>query len=205
MDILPAMVDQGVKVVAHSFTDIDQGRNESGAGPYWRDVGTIESYFDANLDFCSITPSFNLYDRNWPIYTLWHNDPPAKTIFANAEGRSSRVVDSLLCNGSVVSGSRVRRSILSNRVFTGSDAEIEESILMSGVQVGDGTIVKRAIVDKWVEIPAGEKIGVDLERDRQRFKVTETGITVVPRGYDFSQQRRKTDQLIPSDSDFGRI
>ncbi|MEL6906601.1 MAG: sugar phosphate nucleotidyltransferase, partial [Planctomycetota bacterium] len=204
-DILPAMVEGGEKVIAHSFQDVDQGRNDAGVGPYWRDVGTIDSYFDANLDFCSVTPSFNLYDKDWPIYTLWHNDPPAKTVFSDADGRTSQVLDSLLCNGSVVSGSRVRRSILSNRVYTGSDAEIEESILMSGVHVGDGAIVRRAIVDKWTQIPAGEQIGVDLERDRERFKVTDSGIAVVPRGFDFTPNRRRSEDMVPTDSDFDRV
>jgi len=201
-DILPAMVEGGAKVVAHSFQDVDENRRNSGLGPYWRDVGTLDAYFEATLDLCSVTPSFNLYDVNWPIYTLWHNDPPAKTVFADAEGRSSQVVDSLLCSGSIVSASRVRRSILSNRVHTGNDAEVVDSILMSGVQVGDGAIVKRAIVDKWVHIPPGEQIGVDLEHDRERFTVTESGIVAIPRGYDFVHKRRADDHKLPSDSGF---
>ena len=142
-DVLPAMVQDGTVVLAHSFEDVDEAQKESGAEPYWRDVGTIDAYFDANLDLCQVTPLFNLYDRNWPIYTLWHNDPPAKTVFAEPEGRSAQVVDSLLSNGSIVSGSRVRRSILGNRVYTGEDADVEETILMSGVVVGAGAIVRR--------------------------------------------------------------
>ena len=152
-----------------------------------------------------MTPKFNLYDRNWPIYTLWHNDPPAKTVFAEPLGRNAHVVDSMLCNGSIVSGSRVRRSILSNRVYTGEDTEIEDSIIMSGVEVGDHVVLKKVIVDKWVKIPSGTQIGVNLEEDRKRFTVTDSGIVVVPRGYDFEARRRKSDRQVPSDSDFASL
>ncbi|MEM8710756.1 MAG: glucose-1-phosphate adenylyltransferase [Planctomycetota bacterium] len=206
-DVLPAMVADGTKVITHSFQEVGAEPEVDGepVEPYWRDVGTIDAYFDANLDLCSVTPKFNLYDKNWPIYTLWHNDPPAKTVFAEPQGRSAHVVDSLLCNGSIVSGSRVRRSILSNRVYTGEDADIEDSIIMSGVEVGNHAILKRTIVDKWVKIPAGTKIGVDLEEDAKRFKVTESGIVVVPSGYDFQSKRRRSDRMTPSDSDFANL
>lgn len=204
-DVLPAMVADGTKVIAHSFEDVDDRRSAQGLDPYWRDVGTLDAYFEANLDLCSVTPSFNLYDRNWPIYTLWHNDPPAKTVFHEPEGRNAQVVDSLLCNGSIVSGSRVRRSILSNRVYTGEDADIEDSILMNGVQVGQHSIIRRAIIEKWVEVPEGTQIGVDLDEDRKRFTVTESGIVVVPSGYDFNAKRRAEDRRMPSDSDFARV
>lgn len=199
-DVLPTMVAEGAKVVAHSFQDVDERRRTEGHEPYWRDVGTLDAYYDANLDLCSVIPSFNMYDRDWPIYTLWHNDPPAKTVFAESEGQKSQVQDSLLCNGSIVSGSRVRRSILANRVVTDRDAEVVESILMNGVHVGEGAIVKRAIVDKWVEIPAGAHVGVDEAEDRRRFTVTESGIVCVPRGYDFNLERRREDRNVPPDS-----
>ncbi|MFT5734169.1 MAG: glucose-1-phosphate adenylyltransferase [Planctomycetota bacterium] len=205
-DVLPAMVEDGTKVITHSFREIGAPTNASpDAAPYWRDVGTIDAYYDANLDLCSVTPKFNLYDRDWPIYTLWHNDPPAKTVFAEPQGRSAHVVDSLLCNGSIVSGSRVRRSILSNRVYTGEDSDIEDCIIMSGVEVGDHVVLKKVIVDKWVKIPSGTQIGVDLEEDRKRFTVTESGIVVVPSGYDFQAQRRASDRRVVSDSDFAAI
>jgi len=176
-DILPRMVADGEGVVAHAF----ENAGDEGGEPYWRDVGTIESYFDTNLDLCSVTPAFNLYDQSWPIYTLWHNDPPAKTIFGNGgEAVHAEVVDSLLCNGSIVSGSKISRSILSNRVYTGENASVEESILLSGVRIGAGAELRRVIVDKWAEIPPGERIGFDLDRDRERYTVTESGIVVVP-------------------------
>ena len=204
-DVLPLMVEEGSKVVAHSFAAVDSGRTDPDGLPYWRDVGTLDAYFDANLDLCSVTPSFNMYDTKWPIYTLWHNDPPAKTVFGDPEGTSAQVVDSLLCNGSVVSGSRVRRSILSNRVHTDRDADIVDSILMSGVEVGEGAIIKRAIIDKWVKVPAGEEIGVDRKADESRFTVTESGIVAVPRGYCFDAKRRVDDRQMPSDSDFAGV
>ena len=181
-DILPRMVGQGDRVYAHPFEDVG---GSPGVRPYWRDVGTIDAYYEANLDLCSVVPAFNLYDLGWPIYTLWHNDPPAKSIYDGVEGHEVEVVDSLLCNGSIVSGSKVRRSILSNRVYTGQGAEIEDSILMSGVRVGAGARLRRAIVDKWVEIPADAEIGFDPETDGASFTVSEGGITVVPARFGF--------------------
>ncbi len=180
-DILPRMVEDGTRVAAHSFEDVGA---EEGGRPYWRDVGTLDAYFEANLDLCSAVPAFNLYDQGWPIYTLWHNDPPAKTVDGSA-GHKVEVVDSLLCNGSIVSGSKIRRSILSSRSYTGEDAEIHDSILMNGARVGPGAQLQRVIVDKWVQIPADAQIGFDREADRQRFKVTESGIVVVPSGFEF--------------------
>lgn len=204
-DVLPLMVENGAKVIAHSFEDVDKTQVDGGGSPYWRDVGTLDAYFEANLDLCSVTPKFNLYDKSWPIYTLWHNDPPAKTILAGPEGPTSQVVDSLMSNGSIVTGSRIRRSILSNRVQTGEDADVTDSILMGGVEVGAGARIQRAIIDKWVKVPPGAQIGVNLEEDRKRFTVTESGIVAVPRGYDFNTQRRADDNSLPSDSDFAEV
>lgn len=173
-DIIPRMVENE-KVQAYALPALrDEGE------PYWRDVGTLESYYEANLDLCSVKPKFNLYDENWPIYTLWHNDPPAKTVL-DEEGRRAEVVESLLCSGVVVSGATVRRSILGSRVFVDEGAVVEDSIIFSGSVIGKGAKVKRAIIDKWIEIPAGETIGYDLEADKKRFHVSESGIVVVPR------------------------
>ncbi len=181
-DILPRMVEDGSNVQAHPFESVGQ---ENADAPYWRDVGTIEAYFESNLDLCNVTPSFNLYDRDWPIYTLWHNDPPAKTVFGEVDGRHAEVVDSLLCNGSIVSGSKVRRSILSNRVYTGEDADVEECILLNGARIGAGARLRRVIVDKWVEVPPGAEIGFDRAADEERFTVSPTGIVVMPTEYEF--------------------
>ena len=176
-DVIPAMVRGGANVYAHHFTDA--GPRE----PYWRDVGTIDVYYESNLELCDVEPPINLYDHDWPIYTRWHAEPPAKTVFDEPGGRRAEVVDTLLCPGAVVSGAKVRRSILSNLVYAGEYAEIEDSILLSGVHVGAGAKVRRAIVDKWNRIPAGERIGHDAEEDAQRFTRTESGIVVVPPGF----------------------
>ena len=158
----------------------------SGTGDaYWRDVGTLDVYFESNLALCSVAPEFNLYDRNWPIYSLWQADPPAKTVFDEEHGRRAEVVDSLLCPGVIVSGATVRHSILSNLVYAGEHATVEDSILFRGVVVGAGAKVRRAIVDTAVSIPADARIGYDREEDAARFTVTPSGIVVVPKGYAF--------------------
>jgi len=178
-DVIPAMIRE-VPVYAHHFIDRD-----GGVEPYWRDVGTIDAYFEANMDLCSVAPKFNLYDRQWPIYSLWHADPPAKTVFDDA-GRRAEVVDSLLCPGVVVSGAKVRRSILSNRVVVQDHAIVEDSILLGGVTVGKNAKVKRAILDKWTQVPDGATIGYDRDADLKRFTVTDSGIVVVPSRYPFN-------------------
>jgi glucose-1-phosphate adenylyltransferase len=178
-DVIPRMISE-VHVQAHMY-----GEEGDEKEPYWRDVGTIEAYYEANLDLCRVEPSFNLYDRRWPIYSLWHNDPPAKTVFDEAEGRKAEVVDSLLCPGVIVSGAKVRRSIISNRAYVGDNAEVEDSLVFTGAKIDPGCKLRRTIVDKWVEIPEGTVIGHDPKRDSERFHVTSSGIVVVPFGYRF--------------------
>ena len=178
-DIIPRMIPEG-EVVAHHFVDDSRGHNL-----YWRDVGTIDAFFESNLDLCNPAPEFNLYDEHWPTYTHYSNDPPAKTLFDNSE-RRAEVVDSLLSPGVVVSGGLVRRSILSNRVRVEEGASVEESILFRGVTIGAGAKVRRAIIDKWTEVPPGYRIGYDLDEDRKRFTVSPSGIVVVPRKFPFS-------------------
>lgn len=177
-DIIPRMISE-VPVYAHHF--VQRGSDRT---PYWRDVGTLDAYYDANMDLCRVAPEFNLYDHDWPIYTLWHNDPPAKTVF-DEDGRRAEVHDSLLCPGTIVSGAKIRRSILSNRVVVEEHADVEGSILFGNVHVGRGARIRRAIVDKWVRVPEGVQIGFDQAADAQRFTVTESGITVVPAHYAF--------------------
>lgn len=146
--------------------------------PYWRDVGTLDAYWEAHMDLVSITPEFNLYDRHWPIHTYHEPWPPAKTVHEEP-GRTGNAVSSLLSPGCIVSGSSVVRSVLSPGVRVNSFAAVEESVLLSGVDVGRGARVRRAIVDKGVRIPTGESIGYNLERDRARFTVTDRGIVVI--------------------------
>jgi len=176
-DIIPHMIGEGT-VLAHHFEDSQAPKAE----PYWRDVGTLEAYFDANMDLCNVSPQFNLYDLEWPIYTLWHNDPPAKTIFNEFDGKKSEVVDSLLCPGVVVSGAKVRRSILSNRVRVEEKALVEDSIVFAGANIGRDARIRRAIVDKWMEVPPGARIGYDEEEDRRHFTISPSGIVVVTGG-----------------------
>ena len=172
-DVIPRMIGE-VGVYAHHFED------RFGGEPYWRDVGTIDAYYEANMDLVSVQPKLNLYDSAWPTYTNWHNNPPAKTIDPDGGGHKTAVVDSLLSAGTVVSGGSVARSILSNRVRVEAGASVEDSILMAGVEVGEGARIRRAILDKWTRVPAGMQIGYDPELDAERFVVTQSGIVVVP-------------------------
>jgi len=176
-DILPAMTAAG-DVFAYPF--VDENKKDV---LYWRDIGTLDSYFQASMDLVAVDPIFNLYDQNWPIRTVPRQLPPAKTVFAQEEpgGRLGIVLDSLISNGVIVSGGRVERSILSPLVRVNSYARVVESVLMDGVDVGRHARVRRAIVDKGVRIPPGYVIGEDPVEDRKRFLVTEGGVVVIPR------------------------
>ncbi|MCC7012554.1 MAG: glucose-1-phosphate adenylyltransferase [Planctomycetes bacterium] len=187
-DIIPKMIKE-VPVYVHNFIDRDGGEE-----PYWRDVGTIDALFDANMDLLSVKPMLNLYDLDWPIYSLWHADPPAKTVLDESGGRRAEVTDSLLCPGVIVSGGKVRRSILANRAYVDENALVEDSILFGGVVVGKSAKVKRAILDKWVKVPDGYEIGYDREKDSKLFTVTESGITVVPANFDFGTSPSTTER-----------
>ncbi|MGE3171266.1 MAG: glucose-1-phosphate adenylyltransferase [Planctomycetota bacterium] len=173
--VIPRMI-RDTLVRAHHFCGL--GGDEQ---PYWRDVGTIEAYFDAHMDLCSVAPALNLYRRDWPIYTLWHNDPPAKSVFREPNGRFAEVHDSLLCPGVVVSGARIRRSVLSNLVYLDEHSQLEDCIVLRGARIGKNCKLKRVIVDKWNHIPDGTVIGEDPTEDRRRYHVSDSGITVVPR------------------------
>jgi len=173
-DVINRMVGED-KVVAFSF---ELGnRNDT---PYWRDVGTVDAYWDAHMDLVAVTPKFNLYDREWPIHTYHEPWPPAKTVHEDPE-RTGTAVSSLLSPGCIVSGAHVVRSVLSPEVRVNSFASVAESVLLAGVDVGRGANIRRAIVDKRVQIPPGEEIGHDLEQDRKRFTVTAGGIVVIPK------------------------
>jgi glucose-1-phosphate adenylyltransferase len=177
--VIPRMIQQ-VPVYAHMFRGLEGEKD-----PYWRDVGTIEAYFDANMDLCSVKPHLNLYHEDWPTYTLWHNDPPAKTVFSEQGegGRRAEVQDSLLSPGVVVSGAKVRRSLLSNRVRVEEHTQLDECIVLRGASIGKHCRLKRVIVDKWNKVPDGTVIGYDLEADKKRFTVSPTGIVVVAHGH----------------------
>ncbi len=174
-DIIPSMIGKD-RVFAFDFRQGDPG--ETG---YWRDVGTIDAYFEANMDLISVTPQLNLYDPQWPILTFQSHHPPAKTVLAE-EGRIGTALNSIISNGCIISGGNVKRSILSPKVMIHSFAEVGDSILMEGVDVGRYAKIRRTIVDKEVRIPQGMKIGYDLDEDVKRFTVTASGIVVVPKG-----------------------
>jgi glucose-1-phosphate adenylyltransferase len=177
-DIIPQMLKKGMKIVAYNFRDKD--RNEE----YWRDIGTIDAYYEANMELIQVNPTFNLYDQEWPLRTFQEQYPPVKTVHSGdrEEGRVGLVLDSIVSEGCVVSGGRVQRSILSPNVRINSFSEVYDSILMEGVNVGRYAKIKRAIIDKDISIPQGMIIGFNLEEDKKRFFVSESGIVVVAKG-----------------------
>lgn len=175
-DILPKMVDE-YRVYAYDF--VDENKKEA---LYWRDVGTLEAFYEANMDIVSVSPVFNLYDSDWPIRTYQQQYPPAKFVFAEP-GRTGQATDSIVSAGCIVSGSSVRNSILSPDVRVNSYSDVDASILFSHVNVGRHCRIRRAIIDRDVHIPEGTTIGYDVEADRQRYFVTDSGITVVTRDY----------------------
>jgi glucose-1-phosphate adenylyltransferase len=172
-NILPTLIGTH-PVYAFSFTD-ENRKTEA----YWRDVGTLDSFYDANMDLVSVDPHLNIYDAAWPIYTFHPNLPPAKFVFAS-ELRTGQALDSIVCAGSIVSGGLVSRSILGYRCRVNSFSRVESSILFDNVQVARGVKIQNAIIDKDVIIPENETIGYDRNQDSCRgFIVTENGITVV--------------------------
>jgi len=153
---------------------------------YWRDVGTIDAYWEANMDLASVSPKFDLYDPDWPFRTYQGQFPPAKSVYDNLSGgRVGAALDSLVCGGVIISGGRVIRSILSPGVRIHSYAEVMESVLFDGVDIGRKARIRKAIIDKDVKIPKGMEIGYDLEEDAKHFTVTKSGIIVIPRGTTF--------------------
>jgi glucose-1-phosphate adenylyltransferase len=175
-DILPKMVSD-YRVFAYDF--LDENKKEA---LYWRDVGTLEAYYEANMDIVSVSPIFNLYDHDWPIRTHQRQYPPAKFVFAEKE-RMGTALDSIVSNGCIVSGGMVKNSILSPDVRVNSYSEVDQCILFSHVAVGRHCRIRRCIIDRNVHLPEGTTIGYDTEADRSRYFVTDTGITVVTRDY----------------------
>jgi glucose-1-phosphate adenylyltransferase len=180
-NIITSMVQRGVAAVYDFTRDNDvPGSTERDRG-YWRDVGTIDAYFDAHMDLISVHPIFNLYNMDWPIYS-WHDPlPPAKFVFDDDERRGT-AVNSMVCAGVVVSGGTVRRSVVSPGVVVQDGSTVEDAVLLHGVEVGAGAVVRNAIVDKHVRIPPGSRIGVDPERDRDRFATSPDGVIVIGKG-----------------------
>ncbi|GMV65421.1 MAG: glucose-1-phosphate adenylyltransferase [Candidatus Hinthialibacteria bacterium] len=178
-DIIPKMI-QSHKVFAYDFSTNSVPGQQPREKGYWRDVGTIGAFYEANMDLRSIDPVFDLYNRQWPIRTANFHVPPAKFVFDwEWEMRRGVAYDSLISGGCIISGASVRNSILSPGVFIHSYTEILDSIVMHDVEIGRGARIRRAIIDKYVKIPEGETIGYDLDKDQERYFVSEEDIVVI--------------------------
>jgi len=181
-DIVPMLVGQRAAQVYNFLDNKVPGATERDAG-YWRDVGTLDSYFDAHMDLCAVHPVFNLYNSRWPILTQAPSDPPAKFVHDDSDGRVGRALNSLVSNGVIVSGSLVRESVLSPGVRVENWTTVERAVVMHNTRIGPRAVVRNAILDKNVIVPEGVQVGVDKQHDRARgFVVSDGGVTVVGKG-----------------------
>jgi glucose-1-phosphate adenylyltransferase len=196
-NIIPSIIDSH-RVFAFPFQDENRKRQA-----YWRDVGTLDAYFEANMDLIDVDPQLNLYDQDWPIRTLQPNLPPPKFVFGSDGDtqRCGQAIDSIVCPGTILSGGRVQRSVISPNVRVNSYASVEDSIILSGVNVGRHARIRRAIVDKYVSIPPGFEVGFDLEKDVSRgFTVSPSGIVVISRN---DNPVPESDQVVHMDPQVG--
>ena len=175
-DLIPYQVSR-YQVFAHRFLDSCVNIAASGI-PYWRDVGTVDAYWEANIDLTTVIPELNLYDEDWPIWTHQEQLPPAKFIHEK-EGQLGQAVNSMVSGGCLISGSTVRRSLLFSNVHVHSYSNVEDSVILPNVEIGRNVRLKRVVVDKNCVIPEGLTVGYDLEEDRRRFYVTDKGITLI--------------------------
>ncbi|MFC7580354.1 glucose-1-phosphate adenylyltransferase [Schaalia naturae] len=181
--IIPSFVARG-ECGVYDFQDNDVPGSTTRDRDYWRDVGTLDAYYEANMDLISVHPIFNLYNREWPTMTMIDGSlPPAKFVYGDEHSRMGHAVDSFVSPGTIISGGEVYHSIISPGVYVHSWAQVTDSVVMDGTRVGRHAIVSKAILDKNVRVEEGAVVGVDLDRDRERgFTVTDSGITVVPKG-----------------------
>jgi glucose-1-phosphate adenylyltransferase len=180
-DVIPSMIAAGSRVYVYDF-QTNRVPGEDAGHAYWRDIGTIHAYWAAQMDLVAIQPAFNLYNRRWPIRTGINHDPPAKFVFRDeANAHIGIATESLVSHGCIISGGRIHRSVLSNRVRVNSFSEIEESVLFENVVIGPHVKIRKAIIDKDVEIPGGTEIGCNLQEDKKRWFVSDEGITVIPK------------------------
>ncbi len=175
-DVIPKLIANGARVFAHRF--VTSCVNMADGRPYWRDVGTLDAYWAANMELTAIKPDLNIYDQAWPIWTFQEQLPPAKFVF-EWEHRKGFAVDSMVASGCIVSGATVRRSMLFSRVIVHSYCTVEDSVLLAGVDLGRGCIVRRTILDRGCQLPPGMHIGVDPDFDRKYFRVTDKGVVLV--------------------------
>ena len=178
-DLIPRLVAREGRVFAHSLRD-SCCQTEDGE-PYWRDVGTVDAFWEANLELTRVSPALNLYDESWPIWTYQEQLPPAKFVF-DVDGRRGAAVDSMVSGGCIVSGSTVRNSLLFSQVRVHSFCTINEAVLLPQVEVGRGAILSRVVVDQGTRIPPGLRAGIDPEEDGKRFHVTDKGVTLITPG-----------------------
>jgi glucose-1-phosphate adenylyltransferase len=177
-DILPELVAEGHAIYAYDYQTNKIPGEPPDAQPYWRDVGTVEAYWEANMDLRSVKPELNLYNRQWPLRTNSYPDPPAKFTFDD-ENRRGEAIDSIVSGGCILSGGRVKTSILGRGVRVHAGALIDDSVIFDNCDIGRRARIRRAILDKNVRVPPDSTIGYDLEQDRKLYHVTETGIVVV--------------------------
>jgi len=175
-DLIPYLVPR-YRVFAHRFSDSCVA-SDVGGEPYWRDVGTVDAYWEANIELTRVTPALNLYDQVWPIWTYQEQLPPAKFVFDD-DGRRGMAIDSLVSGGDIISGACVRRSLLFSSVRVDNGTSIEDSVVLPGVRVGRDVVLRKAVVDKRCVIGDGMRIGVDVDADRKRFYVSSGGVTLV--------------------------